>query len=103
MCEKKFQVFWELIEEHIFNKVRCAWWCMPLIPAHRKKSKEDLCEFQLGLYSEFKDSQGYIERLKINKNVMGWKNGSVVKSTDCSSLEILSSIPSNHMVTHNHL
>jgi hypothetical protein len=33
---------------------------------------------------------------------MGWRDGSVVKSTDCSS-RILSSIPSNHMVAHNHL
>jgi hypothetical protein len=32
----------------------------------------------------------------------GWRDGSAVKSTDCSS-EGMSSIPSNHMVTHNHL
>jgi hypothetical protein len=30
-------------------------------------------------------------------------DGSEVKSTDCSSWEVLSSIPSNHMVAHNHL
>jgi hypothetical protein len=32
---------------------------------------------------------------------MGWRDGSAVKSTDCSSR--LSSIPSNHIVVHNHL
>jgi hypothetical protein len=32
----------------------------------------------------------------------GWRDGSVVKSTDCSS-RVLSSIPSNLMVAHNHL
>jgi hypothetical protein len=31
-----------------------------------------------------------------------WRDGSVVKSTDCFP-EVLSSIPSNHMVAHNHL
>ena len=31
-----------------------------------------------------------------------WRDGSVVKSIDCS-LEELSSIPSNHAVAHNHL
>jgi hypothetical protein len=32
----------------------------------------------------------------------GWKDGPEVKSTDCS-LGVLSSIPSNYLVTHNHL
>jgi hypothetical protein len=32
----------------------------------------------------------------------GWRDGSVVKSTNCLP-EILSSIPSDHMVAHNHL
>jgi hypothetical protein len=32
----------------------------------------------------------------------GWQDGSVVKSTDTIP-EVLSSNPSNHMVTHNHL
>ena len=31
-----------------------------------------------------------------------WKNGSEVKGTGCSS-EVLSSIPSNHMVVYSHL
>jgi hypothetical protein len=31
---------------------------------------------------------------------LGWRNGLVVKSTGCSSR---GSIPSNHMVAHNHL
>jgi hypothetical protein len=31
----------------------------------------------------------------------GWRDGSVVKSTGCSSRG-LSSNPSNHMVAHNH-
>jgi hypothetical protein len=33
----------------------------------------------------------------------GWRDGSAVKSTDCSLPEVLSSIPNNHMVAHNHL
>jgi hypothetical protein len=33
---------------------------------------------------------------------MGWRDGLAVKSTGCSS-EVLSSIPSNHMVAHSHL
>ena len=32
-----------------------------------------------------------------------WRDGSVVKNTDCSLPEVLSSVPSNHMVAHNHL
>jgi hypothetical protein len=32
----------------------------------------------------------------------GWRDGSAVKSTDCS-FEVLSSNPRNHMVAHNHL
>ena len=33
----------------------------------------------------------------------GWRDGSVVKSTNSALPEVLSSIPSNHMVAHNHL
>jgi hypothetical protein len=33
---------------------------------------------------------------------LGWRDGSVVKSTGCSS-EVLSLTPSNHRVAHNHL
>jgi hypothetical protein len=32
------------------------------------------------------------------KTVWGWGDGSVGKSTDCSSIKVLSSNPSNHMV-----
>jgi hypothetical protein len=32
----------------------------------------------------------------------GWREGSKVKSTDCS-YKVLSSIPSNHRVAHSHL
>ena len=39
----------------------------------------------------------------INKNDAGsWRDGSMVKSTDCSS-RILELVPSNLMVAHNHL
>jgi hypothetical protein len=42
---------------------------------------------QPGLQSEVRDSQGYTEKpcLKKSQSVMGWRDGSVVKSTDCSS------------------
>jgi hypothetical protein len=36
----------------------------------------------------------------IKIEIKDWRDGSVVKSTDCSSK---GSIPSNHMVVHNHL
>jgi hypothetical protein len=36
------------------------------------------------------------------KTSEGWRDGSVVKSTDCPQGH-LSSIPSNHMVVHKHL
>jgi hypothetical protein len=41
----------------------------------------------------------------IAKEIMhsGWRDGSVVKSMDCTLPEVLSSSPSNHMVAHNHL
>ena len=68
------------------------WWGTPLIPALRRQV--ELCEFQ--------DSRGYTEKpclKKINKqtnkqtkpttttekDVLGWRDGSVIKSTDCSS------------------
>jgi hypothetical protein len=37
------------------------------------------------------------------EEVGGWRDGSEVKSTDCSFPEILSSTHSNHMVAHNYL
>jgi hypothetical protein len=40
--------------------------------------------------------------LGIELRAEGWRNGSAVKST-AALLEVLSSIPSNHMVAHNQL
>jgi hypothetical protein len=52
-----------------------------------------LYEFEASLVyrASSRDSQGYKEKQK-----KGWRNGSVVP-------EVLNSIPSNHMVAHNHL
>ena len=40
---------------------------------------------QSSLQSEFQDSQGYTEKPCLEKPKPGWRGGSVVKSTDCSS------------------
>jgi hypothetical protein len=47
-----------------------------------------------------KTKQNKTKQNKTNKT--SWRDGSTIKSTDCSS-EILSSIPSNHMVAPTHL
>jgi hypothetical protein len=39
---------------------------------------------------------------RIKNETQGWKDGSEVKSIDCSS-KGLELIPSNHLVAHNHL
>jgi hypothetical protein len=38
----------------------------------------------------------------LKRQEQGWREGSVVKSSDALP-EVLSSIPSNHMMAHNHL
>jgi hypothetical protein len=45
---------------------------------------------QPGLQSEFQDSQGYtekpcLEKQNFKKKISGWRDGSGVKNTDCSS------------------
>ena len=34
---------WGLVET---NQVTNLWWCMPLIPAHRRQRQADICEFK---------------------------------------------------------
>jgi hypothetical protein len=51
---------------------------MPLTPAFRKQRQVDLCEFKVSL--------GCIVKPCLKKKRGGaWRDGSVVKSTDCSS------------------
>jgi hypothetical protein len=53
--------------------------------------------------------KGVCASTPLNYSVRGWRDGSAVNSTNCSSRgptalpEVLSPIPSNHMVAHNHL
>jgi hypothetical protein len=42
-------------------------------------------------------------RVFLRKNRRGWRGGSAGKRTLTALPEALSSIPSNHMVAHNHL
>jgi hypothetical protein len=44
----------------------------------------------------------HVSKEKQRKDNMGWRDGSVVKTLTALP-EVLSSIPSNHMVAHNHL
>jgi hypothetical protein len=45
-----------------------AWWCMPLIPALERQWQADFwVPGQPGLQSEFQDSQGYTEKLCLEK------------------------------------
>ena len=76
------------------------WWCTLLIPALGRQRQVDFrVQGQPGLQSEFQDSQGYtekpclyrepkpgaIQKNKTTKKVhSGWRDGSAVKSTDCS-------------------
>ena len=60
----------------------------------------ELCEFQ--------NSQGYIEKETVSKKNFGIWEGAARKMTQrlralAALPEVQSSIPSNHMVVHNHL
>jgi hypothetical protein len=69
----------------------------------------DLCEFEASLvYTEgsrlIRVTYKILFKKKRGGDGGGWRDGSVVKSTHwLLLLEVLSSIPSNHMVAHNHL
>jgi hypothetical protein len=61
---------------------------------------------QPGLHTEFQDSQGYTEKpcLKKLKKKKKWTGKMAHWLGTLTALpEVLSSIPSNHMVAHNHL
>jgi hypothetical protein len=73
-----------------------AWWRTPLIPALGRQRQADFwVRGQPGLQSELQDSQSYTEKpclekkQKTNKQTKKrhecWRDGSVVKSTDCPS------------------
>ena len=47
-------------------------------------------------------SQEEFQVASVETTTLGWRDGSVVKSIDCFS-DVLSSIPTNHMVALNHL
>jgi hypothetical protein len=74
----------------------------------------DLCEFKASCVYKVSSRRARItQRNPVLKNKtkqtnkqkdMVWRDGSAVKSTDCSFRgPELNSIPSNHMVSHNHL
>jgi hypothetical protein len=61
----------------------------PGVVAHAALRRQRQANFwvqgQPGLQSEFQDSQGYTEKPCLKKQKQGWRDGSAVKSTDCSS------------------
>ena len=73
---------------------------MPLISALRRQRQADPCEFEASLVYRMSSKMG--SKATQRNPVSGWRDGSEVNST-ATPPEVLSSIPSNHMVTHNHL
>ena len=72
------------------------WWHTPLIPALGRQRQVDLCEFETSLVYRGSSKIGSkatekpcLEKTKQTnkqkKNYWGWRDGSVVKSTTCSS------------------
>jgi hypothetical protein len=90
---------------------------MPLIPAPGKQRHVDLCEFEASVQSKFQDIQGdpatqrnpVSKSKKANKQLKNKKEekGTGEMAQQLRALgalpEVLSSIPSNHTVAHNHL
>jgi hypothetical protein len=83
---------------------------MPLIPVLGRQRQADFWVWgQPGLQSEFQDSQGYTEKPCLKKKKKSFKM--IFQAGEMAQLlraltafpEVLSSIPSNHMVAHNHL
>ena len=51
-----------------------------------RQRQADLCEFEVSLvYRVSSDSQDYTEKPCLKNKTKGWRDGSAVKSTDCSS------------------
>jgi hypothetical protein len=90
------------------------WWRTPLIPALGRQRQVDFwVRGQPGLQSEFQDSQGYTEKPCLekqkNKKPNKQKSQTPVAGEMAQRLKaqvalpkVQSSIPSNHMVAHNH-
>lgn len=80
-----------------------------VVPALGRQRQADLHEFETSLvYKVFQDSQGYTQRetlsRKTNKKQSGGAGEMAQWLRAMTALpEVLSSIPSNHMVVHNHL
>jgi hypothetical protein len=98
------------------NKRGWVCWRTPLIPVLGRQRQADFWVWgQPGLQSEFQDSQGYTEKPCLKTNKQTNKQKRVNKSETLGAGEmaqrlraltdfpkVLSSIPSNHMVAHNH-
>jgi hypothetical protein len=94
-------------------KINRQWWRTPLIPALGRHRQAGFCvQGQSGLQSEFQDSQGYIEETlsqkkkeKEKEKIIQQGAGEIAKGLRARTVlpEVLSSIPSNHVVAHNHL
>jgi hypothetical protein len=71
-------------------KVTRWWWSTPLSQHSRGRGRQNLCEFEVTLVyrvSSFRNSQSYTHTKKpcLKNKTNSWRDGSAVKSTDCSS------------------
>jgi hypothetical protein len=80
---------------------------MSLVPEFSRQKQADLCEFNTGLAHRAQNSEDYIRRpcLKNKQTKNPQRSGEVAQQLRALTAlpEVLSSIPSNHMVVHNHL
>jgi hypothetical protein len=90
---------------HPKKKKKKSWaWCRtPLIPALGRQRQVDFWVWdQRGLQSEFQDSQDYRETLSQKTKKRAREMAQWLRALTAFP-EVLSSIPRNHMVAHNHL
>ena len=78
---------------------------MPLIPALRRQRQVNLCEFEVSLVYRVssRTAKAVTEKPSLEKQKM--RAGEMAQRLRASPAltKVLSSIPSNHMVTPNHL
>jgi hypothetical protein len=85
------------LDGSVFKSTDCqAWWRTPLIPVLGRQRQADFWVRGQPLQSEFQDSQGYTEKPCL-------ETPPPQKKALTALPEFLSSIPTKHIVAHNHL